>query len=52
MLIGLEILGVSWAHVHALEVPYKNAFQVYPRADAVYRDMLKPGSGAFREVER
>ena len=27
---GFEILGISRAHVHALEVPYEDALEVYP----------------------
>jgi hypothetical protein len=38
-------------HVCALEVPYEDALEVYPRVDAVCGEMLEPCSGAFHKVE-
>jgi hypothetical protein len=46
-----EILGISRAHVYALEVPYEDALEVCPRVDAIREEMLEPCSGAFRKVE-
>jgi hypothetical protein len=48
---GFEILGVSRAHVCALEVPYEDVLEVYPRVDVVRREMLEPCLGAFCQVE-
>ena len=51
MFAGFEILGISRAHVCALNVPYEDALEVCPRVDAVRGEMLEPCSGAFYEVE-
>ena len=52
MFAGFEILGISRAHVCALEVPYENAVEVSPRVDALREEVLEPCSGTFREVEQ
>ena len=47
LLVGLEILGISRAHVCALKIPYEDALEVCPRVDAVHGEMLEPCSGTF-----
>jgi hypothetical protein len=48
---SFEILGVSRMHVCALEVPYEDALEVYPRVDVVCGEMLEPCSSTFRKVQ-
>ena len=51
LLAGLEILGISWAHVCALKVPYKDELEVHPQVDAIHGEMLDTCLGTFCEVE-
>ena len=48
--IAPEVLGVSRAHVHALEVPNKDPDQIGPAMDQTLREMLEPCPGRVSQV--
>ena len=42
LLTALEVSGVSWADIRALEIPNQDPLEVRPVVDAVVREEFKP----------
>jgi hypothetical protein len=48
---ALEVLGVSRAHVHPLEIPNEDLFELCPATDAVVRQEFEPCSDVLPDTD-
>jgi hypothetical protein len=51
LLAALEVLGVSKAHVHPLEVPKEDLLELCPTTNAVGRQEFEPCSNVLPDID-